>query len=300
MLASLRAQSLDRDRFEVIVVDDASTDTTPELLAVEADRCELRLRVLRHAVSTGPGGSRNDGWRMSRAPLVAFTDDDCVASPGWLQQGLAAWGGNPERFVQGATTPIAAESHLLGHTAYSYDVTERDDDFQTCNMFYPRALLDRLGGFDSAAFPDVGEDTDLAWRAIEAGAEPVFAPGAAAEHAVIEMDFRRALRRCWSWGGAAPLYFRHPALRRERLLYRVFWNWQHYTAGRAWIAVLLPWSPALWALKAWLAAPWLADRARDPGSRSPSARRAAWFAVLDTVEMVSMVRGSVASGRLVV
>jgi GT2 family glycosyltransferase len=300
MLASLRAQTLGCDRFELIVVDDGSTDDTPQLLSAEAERGEFAMRVIRHDHSVGPGGSRNAGWRLAEAPLIAFTDDDCVAEPGWLQAGVAAWGGDPERFVQGRTTPIAAERHLLGRTAYSYEINAQDDDFQTCNMFYPRALLERLNGFDSTAFPDVGEDTDLAWRALQAGARAVFAPDAAVQHAVIQMNLRRAVRRSWSWGAAAPLYIRHPALRRKRLLFRVFWNWQHYLAGRAWIAVVLPWSPALWPLKAWLARPWLADRARDPFSRELSPDRAAWFVVMDTVEMLSMMRGSILTRTLVI
>ena len=56
--------------------------------------------------------------------------------------------------------------------------------FETCNIAYPRALLERLGGFDEA-FGFGGEDTDLAWRAIEAGASPRFVDEARVWHAVM-------------------------------------------------------------------------------------------------------------------
>lgn len=300
MLESLRTQTLPSGSFEVIVIDDGSTDDTPGVLEAEQRLGELRLTWRRNDRSVGPGASRNLGWRLAKAPLIAFTDDDCEAEPQWLAAGLAAWSEREDRFVQGRTTPIGRERHRLGLKAYSYEITAPDEDYQTCNMFYPRVLLERLGGFDHASFPRaVGEDTDLGWRAREAGADCVFAPDAAVQHAVLDLSFRCAVRRAWSWGFAAPLYRRHADLRRRRLLYRVFWNWQHHSTGRAWLAVLLPRSRAMWPLKAWLAHPWLADRALDPDSRRPSLRRAAWYAVTDNVEMASMLVKSLRQRMLV-
>ena len=67
--------------------------------------------------------------------------------------------------------------------------TAFDPAFQTCNIFYPRAILERVGGFDIEAFGRVhgGEDSDLAWRAIKSGAAAVFADGALVHHAVNEL-----------------------------------------------------------------------------------------------------------------
>jgi glycosyltransferase involved in cell wall biosynthesis len=299
VLASLRSQTVGTARFEVVVVDDGSTGETARVLADEAARGELALRTIRRERSGGPAAAREEGWRATDARLIAFTDDDCVASPGWLAAGVAAWAGDDEVFVQGRTTPIESERHLLGPRAYSYDITAPDEDYQTCNMFYPRSLLERLDGFDAAHFPAVGEDADLGWRARAIGARPVFAPDAHVQHAVVTMDARGTLRRGFRWGGAVPLYVRHPELRRKRLLYRVFWNWFHMIAVRALVAALLPWRRSLWPLKAWLAGPWLRDRARDPESRRIHPGRAAWFAVADTVELAGMVRGSVRARRLV-
>lgn len=298
-LESLRHQTLPAERFEVVVVDDDSTDGTPALLRAEAARGDLRLRFLRNPWSIGPGAARNLGWRSTQASLVAFTDDDCEATPEWLEAGLKAWGGSRGRFVQGRTTPIERERHRLGLHAYSYEIVEPDDTYSTLNMFYPRELLERLGGFDDDAFPTVGEDTDLGWRARAIGAEPVFAPRAEVQHAVLEIGLRGALRRAWNWSPAALLYRRHPALRRQRLLYRVFWNWQHHSTGRVLVALVLPPGRALWPLKLWLAGPWLRDRAIDPITHRPSLRRAAWYAVLDPVEMAGMARGSLAHRTLV-
>src|SRR5688572_297385 len=82
-LESLRAQTT-RD-FEVIVVDDGSRDGTPEVLAAQIARGGFDLRAIRHDAPQGPATARNAGWQAARAPLVAFTDDDCISHPGWLE-----------------------------------------------------------------------------------------------------------------------------------------------------------------------------------------------------------------------
>ena len=90
LLDALRAQTLGSDRFEVVIVDDASSDGTRELLAEARGRGDLALTVLHQDSSRGPAAARNAGWRAATAPLVAFTDDDCRPSPGWLAAGLRA------------------------------------------------------------------------------------------------------------------------------------------------------------------------------------------------------------------
>jgi glycosyltransferase involved in cell wall biosynthesis len=299
-LAALRAQTLPFEAFEVIVIDDASTDDTPALLASEEARDGLQLRVVHFSTAGGPGNARNEGWRLARAELVGFTDDDCVPEPNWLAAAVAAWGGDPNRFVEGVTTPIEDELGTLSPLSYTYDIREQSLEFSTCNMFYSRALLDRLSGFDSGAFPSpVGEDTDLAWRAQAVGARPVFAEQAIVRHAVVPMRPRDALRRNWSWGQAGLLYARHPELRRRQLLFRVFWNRWHWHITRFWVALLLPWRRSMWPLKLWLGRPWVMDRIWIPRTRRRSLFSLLWHFLADTVEVLGMLRGSLRHGRFV-
>ena len=299
LLASLREQTIGTGAFEVIVVDDGSEDDTPAVLAAERDAGVLDLRAIRNERPRGPTHARNAGVSSARGALIAFTDDDCVAEPGWLAAGLEAWAQDPNRFVQGTTTPIESERPLLGPRSYSYEITEADNDYQTCNIFYPRALLDRLGGFDTEMFGRFGgEDTDLGWRAIAAGAQAAFAADAAVHHAVVELTYGSAVRRCWSWNATAGLYKRHPELRRQRLLLGVFWNHHHYVTARFWVGLLLP-SRKLLPLRLWLMKPWLTGRVFEPGSKTPSLERAAWYGVMDTVEMAALARGSLPHGMLV-
>jgi glycosyltransferase involved in cell wall biosynthesis len=297
VLRSLHDQTLAADRFEVIVVDDGSTDDTPAVVAAESARGVLRLHSLTHGRGGGPGAVRNTGWPTAQAPLIAFTDDDCETDPGWLEALVNA--AEPNRFLQGPTTPIKAEEAGLGPLAYSYDITALDLNFPTCNMAYPKALLERLNGFDAAAFPYTGEDCDLAWRAIAAGAEPVFVPEASVRHAVVQLDRPGMLRRAWRWGDAMPAFARHEELRRRRLFYRLFYNLSHFYLLRLLVALSLPRGRALWALRYWLARRYVEDRRWAPGDPHPSARALGWNLLVDSVEMAACARGSLRNGTLV-
>ena len=132
------------------------------------------------------------GWRAARGRLIAFTDDDCRPAADWLELMLAAEAG-PATFLQGRTVADPDEYHLLHGFARSMEVERFDPWAPTCNIAYPRALLERIDGFDES-FPDAwGEDTDMALRAIEAGAEQHFIEEAVVRHAVLPRRLGQAL-----------------------------------------------------------------------------------------------------------
>lgn len=240
LLESLAQQSLERASFEVIVVDDGSAAPTPQLLKAWADGTRLPLRVLRNAPARGPAAARNAGWRAAGGRLIAFTDDDCRAGPGWLQAGLEAEREAPGSIVQGRTEPDPREPQAKALFSHTVRVEGLGPRYETCNIFYPRELLGRLGGFDEGfgARP-AAEDTDLAWRAIESGATAVFAPGAIVHHAVESLTTRQALRTATRWGEAVRVFARHPGVR-VILHRRLFWNVWHYLAWRSLAALLAP------------------------------------------------------------
>ncbi len=228
LLESLDAQ-LGID-FEVIVVDNGSLDETPELLSRKFPR--LGLRSVRLERGAGAGTARNAGWRLARAPLVAFVDDDCTAEPGWLQALVTAHRRQPAAVVQGRTDPEPDELHKLGAFSRTQHVMGLGPHFQTCNIAYPRELLERLGGFDED-LRYTGEDTDLAWRAREAGSEATFEDGARVRHAVHSLGAAALVRRSQGWADTVAVVKRHPELRRHYTM-SVFWKPTH-----AWLPVAL-------------------------------------------------------------
>lgn len=293
-LASLRRQSLPGERFEVIVVDDGSDgDATARVLAAEQERGVINLRAIRNPVARGPASARNAGWRAGTGDLVAFTDDDCVARPRWLEAGVAAWGGRDDVLVQGRTTPMEAELDRLGPFAYSIEIEDTTAESETCNIFYPRTLLQRLDGFDETFRGPQGEDTDLGWRARALGATPVFAADAHVEHAVMELGPRGILRRAWRWTPTVRPYARHPELRRTRLIMGVFWNWTHYLLARALVALPLARRRWAWSLSWWLARRLLAyelEKARRSGG---GLGLAGYWLLHDVIETAAVARGAV-------
>ena len=210
LLAALARQTLAPERYEVIVVDDGSRPAQGSAAAAGAGP----VRLLRHQEPRGPAAARNTGWRAARAPLVAFTDDDCRPEPGWLEAVLRAHAGHPGAIVQGRTRPEpAAEPDLAHPRARSLRVEGLGPFFQTANVSYPRELLERVGGFDERISTPSCEDIDLAMRALATGAGAVFAPDAVVNHAVVQHSLREAIRFATRWRTLPETVARHPRLR---------------------------------------------------------------------------------------
>jgi GT2 family glycosyltransferase len=108
-------------------------------------------------------------------------------------------------------------------------VDRPSDSYQTCNIAYPRELLERIGGFDERYGFPAAEDTDLGFRAIRAGARRVFAERALVWHAVVPRHLPAALRETVRWKDVPSLLARHPEYRRT-LPYRWFWKDSHARA----------------------------------------------------------------------
>jgi GT2 family glycosyltransferase len=293
LLAALRAQTLAPERFEVIVVDDASADGTAELLARERGARGLELRTVERAVNGGWAAAREDGWRAARAPIVAFTDDDCVPEPGWLEAGLAACAATPGAIVQGRTLRDGREWDRLSGIGRAFartlEVRAPAPPFQTCNVFYPRELIERVGGFDVELFSRVpGEDADLAWRAIERGAPTAFAPEAEVLHAVEPVGPLGKLRAAARTD--LRVYALHPGLRRAYFVRRAFWKGSHYFLVRALAGALLP--RRLLPVRAWLAVPYavhLRERGQVEGG---GPLLAPYYLLHDLIELAAAVRSA--------
>ena len=286
-LESLAGQ-LEPGRFEVLVVRDADAREPfaippPELRVryltlpdVAGPTAEAQPRLARHRRAAG----RVHGRRLPRRPRLARRAAR-RRMPGRTSSSRAAPAPDPD------------ERHLLHGLARSVDVPGPGGWFETCNMAYPRELLDRLGGFDEA-FGFGGEDTDLAWRAIEAGAEPRFVDEALVWHAVVSRTVGRAVADATRWRDLPAVVARHPGLH-DWLHRRHFWNREHMAIAIALAGVpLARRAPALAALAA---VPYLSARInwREPHPRRIARALATMplFATLDAIEVAARLPAAV-------
>ena len=288
LLGALERQTLSPDAFEVLVVDDGSRDATPALLAA-AEGGPLDVRVFRQPQSRGPAAARNRGWQAARAPLVAFTDDDCEPVPAWLESLLGVAAERPEAIVQGMTVPNPADAATMSVFTRSLEVTGPSPHYQTANILYPRRLLEELGGFDEDYGAPAGEDTDLGWRARDAGAETVFVDGALVYHAVHRRSPRDTLKDALRAADCVKPYRDHPGLR-SYLFRGLFFDRSHPLLALAAVgAVAATRTPAA----AVLAAPYVIDVARRSRAAGSPVRDAPMLAMRDAVELASTIQGAV-------
>jgi GT2 family glycosyltransferase len=186
-LDALARQTVRPADVEVVVVDDGSPVPAEGLAAEFASR--LRLLVVRQD-NAGPAAARNRGVREAAGALVAFTDDDCLPRPDWLERLVAAEAGHPGALVGGTTVNglpdnvYAATSQLIVDLVYEHFNADPDDAyfFTSNNMLCRRDRLLAIGGFDASYERAGAEDRDLCdrWRA--AGLRLVWRTDAVIEH----------------------------------------------------------------------------------------------------------------------
>jgi len=271
VLGALSVQTV-RDRIEVVVVDDGSPQPVDEELVRAHGAC-----LVRHAANRGLAAARNTGVSATSAPIVAFTDDDCIPGPGWVEALLSGFDdpgtvgvGGPVRVAGGArlleryyqdNEPVRAleadlgERPSLAHRIRLYALANlgaarptgrrRVFSLPGANFAFRRRALDDVGGFD-AGIRFGGEDEDLCHRLRSAGADGlVLVPEAVVVH---EYDprLRDALRRARAYGaGGARNVVKHPGwhptLYPGPVLWLALWlvaRWRPRAAGLALVAPL--------------------------------------------------------------
>lgn len=164
-VACLLAQETPGFDYEVIVVDDASTDDTAEYLE-RAARASSRLRFLRRTV-LGSNEARNDGVAIARGDVVLFTDDDCVAPPGWVRAGVEGLDARPE--AAGIYGPVTCSSKGITPLTRQIVALRPHHFYYTCNVAYRKSVLEAVEGLDPEILFSFG-DVELAARVLERGA----------------------------------------------------------------------------------------------------------------------------------
>ncbi|HJT35289.1 MAG TPA: glycosyltransferase [Pirellulales bacterium] len=200
---------LDYPDYEVIVVDDGSTDDTREILARFP-----QVKAI-HQSNQGLSVARNVGLQAASGSIVAYTDSDCFADADWLthlvdqllRSDAAAVGGPNLTPDDGRIAAcVAAAPGQPTHVLESDQVAEH---IPGCNMAFRRAALEAINGFDPQ-FRKAGDDVDVCWRLQDAGNWISYAPAAFVWHHR-RQNPRAYLKQQAGYGEAeALLHFKHP------------------------------------------------------------------------------------------
>ncbi|HWC51584.1 MAG TPA: glycosyltransferase [Nitrospira sp.] len=242
-LGALSDQTLSFADFEIVVVDDGPHRATEAVVREWQRRCpEYRVDYRCSAQTHGPGAARNVGWRAARSAVIAFTDDDCIPAPEWLEAGVrgfsqpdvgALWG---RILVPLTDQPTDWERNVAG--------LERAP-CATANCFYRRAVLEAVGGFDERFTEAWREDSDLQFQALARGVTIVHEPQAVVTHPVrparwgISIGLQRQNRF------NALLYKKHPRLYGRFNPHEPPWSY-YATVTLAFLGLLAAFKGAAW------------------------------------------------------
>jgi glycosyltransferase involved in cell wall biosynthesis len=167
LVEALKRQTLPRDAFEVILVDDGSSDSGPAWLREQLPSGWL---VIAHPVSRGSYAARNTGLARSTATHLAFTDVDCRPRPDWLERGLGELSTSPRVAGRIHFDPPASPSivELVDMGRFFRQHQYVNEGFAaTANLFIHRAVFDVVGPFDATL--RWGGDYELGRRCLRAG-----------------------------------------------------------------------------------------------------------------------------------
>lgn len=202
--------------FEVVYVDDGSTDGTAEALEYRYGT-DPRLRIVRLPTNKGRGAARAAGVELATAPAIALVDSDITLPPDWLERCLAAFPGHAA--VGGIPVPDGDAAVVARIAGASPKVVPGQVPITGSNVLFDATIL-RSEGFDPR--DRLGEDFRLAHRLIRGGRRLFRVPGLVVEHAE-GRSYLGAIR--WRWANALDASTHPRELDRIRLADVVWAGW---------------------------------------------------------------------------
>ena len=194
-------KQLTSHKYEIIVVNDNSKDSTKDVL--NQYRKNKRIKIINLKKTMGPAITRNIGIKFAKYPVVIVMDDDCIASPTWLENMLKPF-----------------SDKKVGISSHYYVKIDGERIFGGTSTAYLKEAVEKVGYFDYryTALPlkfTIWEDTDLVFRILNAGYKAVYAKGANFHHLrvlprkVID-KISYVLKRIWIHQADVLLFKKHP------------------------------------------------------------------------------------------
>ena len=208
-LESLEDQSLPKDYYEVIVVDDGSTDSTATIAK------KFNNKYI-YQTNQGPASARNKGVKSAVGDIILFTDSDCVPDHNWIREMVKPFSNSEVIGVKG--TYKTKQKELAAKFAQAefedrYDLLQKSstiDMIDTYSAAYRKDVFLNIGGFDQSFPVASNEDTDLSYRLAASGYKLVFTQNAFVYHNHPDTLIKYLKIKFWRGYWRMVVYSRYP------------------------------------------------------------------------------------------
>ncbi len=260
LLMSLESQDLAKNQFEVIIVDDGSTDGTDGWMYDFSKTSTIDLKFVKQN-HQGPGAARNLGMQTAQGDVFVFIDSDCTAPANWLSLIKKTFDENSDVLAYGGRDDARADFPPL-LLAINYSMTSflttggmRGGKKKRLAKFYPRSfnmglhrkLYEQIGGFGSLRH---GQDIEFSNRIIKSGAKVVYIPESVVYHKR-RTSLKKFYRQVFNWGVARINLYKMDSAMLEPLHFAPAVGFWFIIAFTFW-ALLFPSVFAIWKIFALL------------------------------------------------
>ena len=224
-IRSLLSQDFPKDQYEIIVVDNGSTDSTLDILK------KLPIRVFEEK-KKGPSSARNRGILNAKGEILGFIDADCIADPLWIRRGVEKFHPNIG-CVGGKTLIFGSDNNRLVNTLRKLGAVGAKDGpiltypypyFPTLNVFFKKDVFEKIGLFDESLI--TGEDVDICWRMqFLTNYQFGFAPDALVYHRSRNSIYSLFKQRKAYANGRVLLFKKHKTRLPKRNLKEIYWGY---------------------------------------------------------------------------
>jgi len=182
-LNALNDQTISRTDYEILIVDDGSTDKTAGIVGGFEN-----VKLIQQE-NRGPAGARNNGAKNSNGDIILFTDSDCIPEKNWVEEMIRPFNDDPEIVgVKGIYRTDQKEliaRFVQAEYEDKYDVLKRDqyiDFVDTYSAGFKRKVFLEFDGYDTSFPVACAEDVELSFRIASKGYKIVFNPRAVVTH----------------------------------------------------------------------------------------------------------------------
>lgn len=233
---SLVEQTLAKSLYEIIVVDNDSTDDTPQVIAsLQKQYAEVHIKFIKE-INQGHNYVRNVGVREAKGKFIAFLDDDAYADKNWLVTILDCFsrvkpepvvvGGIVKPFYLSAKLPWFKDKYEIRSWGEKERLLKRGESFSGSNMIFRKKIITKYGGFENYAgmrgkYMHLGDETGLfekMWKGYGNKNFMFYSPKIVVYHAVFPYKMRVSYQLKRSFVAGQSLVIRH---REKNIIYRI-------------------------------------------------------------------------------